>query len=679
MDSIPPRSLYQPNSPLEDPATAAASAPRGSEKANPPPVVIKPPGALTTMAKALPLEEATSAPLADRTSQVLASAEQSGAEDDFQAGFVNGQNWLKDGPRRATIEAQVQGLINQGGQSKSAHPDDALPRLFSGFAQGINLGRQKPGFVNQLVRALMAPSIQPPLSRAQLQSCLHALALACAPAERLARRDDSDDSGTRVDYVRGKVWDSLDGLPGQEGEWAQRLEYEFDSICDKPPADYETLAGLPPTPAALPPGGPLAAAWANGARGMHLHPLWTLANPRIDQVEGAGAAPKTEAQASESDAEEHWDTRERAAEGLSEEDLVSLQPHLDAGMGASPTSTGIAPASVASTATVPPFDKQALTKRLEGLKQLARQPHGTLDERLKALRALLPPASEPTPQEQQEDEEELDPRDSQGMLLRLSTLTQRWEGCIEGLLASADGAEDWDDRSADPTVWLLGQDPSVQAHFAREIDGLENTAREYSELMKDDPVTLDTLLEGFLDQVDQVRQGRAVQAKLLQSLREQGGPSVPAREGEPWSTTLVKALWTHQELSSEARRIEIAELHSEYEATPDKAAKRSLWQEIRNLEVERAESATRTAENVEAAWEAGKYALQMPEDQEERPPLQASATAKINHVMRYLGMPMEVIDPQVLSDRSDRGEVPGLNDNPFLTPPGKPSIMGDED
>lgn len=676
MDSLTPRSLYQPNSPPEDPATAAASAPRGSDTANPPQGLTQPPGALTTWAKVLPLEEEAAVPLADRTSQVPASAEQPGKPDDFQAGFVNGQNWLKDGPRRATIEARVQGLINQGRQIESDDPDDALPRLFSGFAQGVNLDRQTPGFVNRLVQALMAPSIQPPLSTTQLQSCLHALALACAPAKRLA---GSDDSGTRVDYVRGKVWDSTDGIADQVGKWAQRLEFESESLCDKPPANYETLAGLPPIPAALRPGGPLAAAWANGARGMHLHPLWTLVNPRIDQVEGAGAAPKTEAQASESDAEDHWDTLERAAEGLSEEDLVSLQPHLDAGTGASPASTGIAPASVASTATVPPFDKQALTHQLDGLKHLARQPHTILDKRLKALRDLLPPAPKRTSQELQEAEEELDPRDSQKMLLRLSTLTQQWEECIDNLLEWTAGAEGWDDPVTGSLAWLRQQDPSLQAHFAREIDGLENTAREYSALMEDDSATLDTLLEGFLDQVDQVRQGRAVQAKLLQSLREQGGPSVPAREGEPWSTTLVKALWTHQELSSEARRIEIAELHSEYEATPDKAAKRSLWQEIRNLEVERAESATRTAENVEAAWEAGQYALQMPEDQEERPPLQASATAKINHVMRYLGMPMEVIDPQVLSDRSDRGEVPGLNDNPFLTPPGKPSIMGDED
>lgn len=224
-------------------------------------------------------------PLTERAGQVQLRPLPNPQHADFEYGIALGQRYLAAGRQREPLAQQLAMLLRRG--LDPGRSPDSLPRLLCGFAHGLQLEQRKPAFVQALVSALLTQGKAAEATQPQLQSCLHALALARAPALH--------SPPMRVDYFAGEVRVGTQPREADGPAWQELPQEEASDICDREPSQPPGASALDTPPTELVGRGPLAAAWTNGLQGMYVEPLWAMSSPTSRAAPWAGTVPAPQA------------------------------------------------------------------------------------------------------------------------------------------------------------------------------------------------------------------------------------------------------------------------------------------------------------------------------------------------------------------------------------------------
>lgn len=633
---LPPRSTLTPNSRRNSVQPMASSDARDAgqldhKHANP---------AGTANAQWIRPEStppATGKRLIDRTREVQSPAPQPQPLDDFQIGYAVGTSWLQAGPQRGPLDTPLQELINRSQQD--GDPQDCLPRLISGFAHGLDLSKRDLAFVNQLL-GLLVNSLQPPAhTREQLQGCLHAVALVCAPQASLTQAAEIAEPGMRVDYVKGAVRVKVKIAAGEGEGWAELPPAKAENICGQNGGVTQGAGSAATLPSVLQSNGFLATAWTNGASGMHLEPLWTLANPET--------APKERTQP-EDDPVDIWE----------ETSEVSVPQ----------------PATQALGIDSRNFDKEGLRAALQRLTAIEHQDPSDLPNRVEALRGLIP-TEERLDEAVQVADEETAPNSPEQKMRRLQSLVPEWNEVVESLAQLAEGAQAWDQA----VVSMFNEPEStVLDQFVAASAFLRSTASEYLRLMGENKRPLDRQLEGLMDKVDKLRAEQARQASLVESLREREVNSFPAPEGEPLSTAMQQALVSNFNQKSAALGWRLDVLTHQIDVTPGPKVQ-SLLQDQELTQAERVDEVEKLRSDLRDAEDAVIQDQLIPQNDEDRPGKEAPVTAKLHYLLSHLPTPLRAQAPDDDSGADGGLQFSAFDDDAMHTPPRKRSIVGNQE
>lgn len=224
---------------------------------------------------------------------------------EFEEGFALGAAVPRN--RRSdpgAIAAVVRQVLAKAGDLAQA--DQRLPRLFSGLVHALKRASDEPHLGMQVAACLLElgePAVAAdgserspyPLTPAQRQGCLHAIALASRT------QFGSGVDARRVDYAAKTASRRVAGEHGQAGRWSEADAETFQALAGQAPRELSISARSSSWTLE----GDLAAAWHNGLGGVDLQALWPEdpesrpqppAHAPVDDEEHADAEPEPEIQ-----------------------------------------------------------------------------------------------------------------------------------------------------------------------------------------------------------------------------------------------------------------------------------------------------------------------------------------------------------------------------------------------